>query len=100
MDRFRVTFTLADNAHGRRCRIVRTEDAVTVVEQSIEEDPNEYIRHRAQEIELCPSTLWRILLFEYELKLDDHQVRHMFEERTQTNISTNPNSIKKISFNE
>ncbi|GFY03708.1 DUF4817 domain-containing protein [Trichonephila clavipes] len=42
-------------------RAVRTEDAIATVERSIEEDPNESIRHRAQELDLCPSTLWKIL---------------------------------------
>ncbi|XP_073831485.1 uncharacterized protein [Musca autumnalis] len=57
MDRFRTTFTLFYNT-----RTVRTEETIAAVEQSVEEDPpNESIRHRAQQLELCPSTLWKIL---------------------------------------
>ncbi|GFX03971.1 uncharacterized protein TNCV_4678751 [Trichonephila clavipes] len=61
MERFRTTFTLIDNSHPQRRRTVRTEEAIATVERSIEEDPNESIRHRAQELDLCPSTLWKIL---------------------------------------
>ncbi|GFT82712.1 uncharacterized protein TNCV_1784561 [Trichonephila clavipes] len=60
MERFHATFTLIDNSHPQRRRTVRTEEAIDTVERSIEEDPNESIRHRAQELDLCPSTLWKI----------------------------------------
>ncbi|GFV86992.1 DUF4817 domain-containing protein [Trichonephila clavipes] len=84
MERFRTTFTLIDNSHPQRGRMVRTEEAIATVERSIEEDPNESIRHRAQELDLCPSTLWKILLKDLglraykiqlvqELKPNDHQ---------------------------
>ena len=46
-----------DNAHPQRRRTVRTEDAIAGVEQSIEEDPYEFIRYRAQQMEVCPSNL-------------------------------------------
>ncbi|XP_073847016.1 uncharacterized protein [Musca autumnalis] len=61
MDRFRTTFTLYDNTYPQRRRTVRTEETIAAVEQSVEEIPNESIRHRAQQLELCPSTLWKIL---------------------------------------
>ncbi|GFT49686.1 DUF4817 domain-containing protein [Trichonephila clavipes] len=61
MERFRTTFTLIDNSHPQRRRTVRTEEAIATVERSIEEHPNESIRHRTQELDLCPSTLWKIL---------------------------------------
>ncbi|GFS49726.1 DUF4817 domain-containing protein [Trichonephila clavipes] len=63
MERFRTTFTRIDNSHPQRRRTVRTEEAIATVERSIEEDPNESIRHRAQELDLCPSTIWKILRF-------------------------------------
>ena len=61
MERFRTTFTLIDNSHPQRRRTVHTEEAIATVERSIAEDPNESIRHRAQELDLCPSTVWKIL---------------------------------------
>ncbi|GFW48757.1 DUF4817 domain-containing protein [Trichonephila clavipes] len=76
MERFRTTFTLIDNSHPQRRRTVRTEEAIATVERSIEEDPNESIRHRAQELDLCPSILWKILrkdlgLRAYKIQLVD-----------------------------
>ncbi|GFX60506.1 DUF4817 domain-containing protein [Trichonephila clavipes] len=58
MERFRTTFTQIDNSHPQRRRTVRTEEAIATVERSIEEDPNEYIRHRAQELD-CVHPLYR-----------------------------------------
>ncbi|GFV04027.1 hypothetical protein TNCV_916511 [Trichonephila clavipes] len=52
MERFRPTFILIDNSHPQRCRTVPTEEAMATVERSIEENPNESIRHRAQELDL------------------------------------------------
>lgn len=111
MDRFRTTFTLVDNAHPQRRRTVRTEDAIVAVEQSIEEDPNESIRHRAQQLELCPSTLWKILrkdlgLRAYkiqlvqELKPNDHRARRTFGEWAQNEMATDPDFHKKILFSD
>ncbi|GFX62170.1 transposase [Trichonephila clavipes] len=78
MERYRNTFTLIDNSHPQRRRTVRTEEAIATVERSIEEDPNESIRHQAQELDLCPSTLWKIcgrILVESFFKNDeDHNV--------------------------
>ena len=69
MDRFRTTFTLCDNTHPQRRRTVRTEETIAAVEQSVEEDQNESIRHRAQQLELCPSTLWKMKIGPVELAL-------------------------------
>ncbi|GFX22960.1 transposable element Tc3 transposase [Trichonephila clavipes] len=89
MERFRTTFTLIDNSHPQRRRTVRTEEAIATVERSIEEHPNESIRHRAQKLDLCLSTLWKIfrkdlglraykIQLVQELKPDDHQARTHF----------------------
>lgn len=61
MDPFRTRFILVDNSYAQRRRIVRTDDALTVVEQSIEDDSNESICDRAEQLELCPSTLQKEL---------------------------------------
>ena len=61
MERFRTTFTLNDNTHSQRRRTMRTGEIVAAVERSIEEDPNQSIRHRAQQLDMCPSTLWKSL---------------------------------------
>ncbi|GFW35195.1 DUF4817 domain-containing protein [Trichonephila clavipes] len=111
MERFHTTFTLIDNSHLQRRRTVRTEEAIATVERSIEEDPNESIRHRAQELDLCPSTLWKILrkdlgLRAYkiqlvqELKPNDHQVRRRFVEYAQNEIAVVPDFHKRILFSD
>ncbi|GFX56848.1 DUF4817 domain-containing protein [Trichonephila clavipes] len=77
----------------------------------IEEDPNESIRHRAQELDKCPSILWKILrkdlgLRAYqiqlvqELKPNDHQERRRFVEWTQNEIAVVPDFHKRILFSD
>ncbi|GFV42318.1 DUF4817 domain-containing protein [Trichonephila clavipes] len=81
------------------------------VERSIEEDPDESIRHRAQELDLCPSTVWKILrkdlgLRAYkiqlvqELKPNDHQARRRFVEWAQNEIAVVPDFHKRILFSD
>ncbi|GFU42643.1 DUF4817 domain-containing protein [Trichonephila clavipes] len=79
MERFRTTLTLIDNSHPQRRRTVRTEEAFLyyTVERSIEEDLNESIRHRAQELDLCPSTLWKILRKDLGLRADKIQLKRI-----------------------
>ncbi|GFT67214.1 DUF4817 domain-containing protein [Trichonephila clavipes] len=96
MERFRTTFTLIDNSHPQRRRT---------------EDPNESIRHRVQELDLYPSTLWKILrkdlgLRAYkiqlgqELKPNDHQARRRFVEWAQNEIAVVPDFHKRILFSD
>ena len=105
MERFRTTFTLNDNTHPQRRRTVRTEKVIAAVE----EDPNQSIRHRAQELDMCPSTLWKILrkdlgLRAYkiqlvqELKPHDHLAR--FGELAQNKIAVYPDFHKRILFSD
>jgi Helix-turn-helix domain (DUF4817) len=61
LHRFCTTHTLIDTTHPKKRHTVHTEEAVAAVEHTIEEDPNKSIRHRALQLELCPSTLWNIL---------------------------------------
>ncbi|GFY11467.1 DUF4817 domain-containing protein [Trichonephila clavipes] len=111
MERFRTTFTLIDNSHPQRLRTVRTEGAIATAERSIEEDPNESIHHRAQELDMGPSTLWKILrkdlgLRAYkiqlvqELKPNDHQARSRFIKWAQNEIAVVPDFHKRILFSD
>ncbi|CAH2102018.1 unnamed protein product [Euphydryas editha] len=43
--------------HALRPFYVHVEEIIAAVERSVEEDPNQSIRHRAQESDMCPSTL-------------------------------------------
>ena len=61
MERFRTTFTLLDSTHHLRHRTMCTKETIAVVERITKEDPNESIRHRAQQLDLCPATLSKIL---------------------------------------
>lgn len=111
MDRFCSTHTLLDNVHPQRRRTVRTEEVVAAVERSVEEDPNESIRRRAQQLDLCPSTLWKILrkdlgLHAYkiqllqELKPRDHHMRRTFGQWAENQNALDPQFNKKILFSD
>jgi len=111
MERFRTTFTLLDSTHHPRRRTVRTKETIAAVERSTKEDQNESIRHRAQELDLCPATLWKILrkdlgLRAYkiqlvqELKPLDHGARRTFGEWAEEQIAADQNFHKKILFTD
>ncbi|GFX47189.1 transposable element Tc3 transposase [Trichonephila clavipes] len=111
MEQFRTTFTLIDNSHSQRRRTMLTEEVIATLERSIEVDPNESIRHRAQELDLCPSTLWKNLrkdlgLRAYkiqlvqELKPNDHQARRRFVEWAENEIAVVPDFHKRILFSD
>ena len=57
MERFRTTFTLLDSTHLSRRRTVRTKETIAALERSTKKDPNESIRHRVQQLDLCPAIL-------------------------------------------
>lgn len=59
IDRFCATSTLGNSAHPQRRLTIRTEDAIAIVEQRIEEDLIMAIRLHALQVE--PSALWNIL---------------------------------------
>ena len=111
VDRFRNTFTLVDNKHPIRRRTVRTQQAIAAVQRSVADDPNVSIRHRAQQVNLCPSTLWKILrkdlgLRAYkiqlvqELKPHDHRSRRTFAEWAEEMIAIDPQFNLKIMFSD
>ena len=60
MERFCTKFTLLDRMHHSRRRTVSTKETIAAVERNTKEDPNESIRHRVQQLNLCPATLWKI----------------------------------------
>jgi len=111
MDRFHTTFTLVDNRHPQRRRTVRTAEAIAAVEHSVEDDPNESIRRRAQQLEMCPSTTWKILRKDlglkaykiqlvHEIKPRDHAKRRTFAAWAENNIALDPNFQSKILFSD
>lgn len=111
IDRFLTTFTLLDNIHPERARTVRTSETVAAMNESVTEDPNLSIRRRAQEMNLCPSTTWKILrkdlgLREYKIQLvhklepDDHPRRRAFAEWGLNQLQNDPLFYRKIIFND
>ncbi|XP_023173537.2 uncharacterized protein LOC111601262 [Drosophila hydei] len=112
MDRFRSTFTLNDNVHPMRRRTVRTAEAVAAVQKSIEQDPNQSLRRRSQQLGLCPSTLWKILRNDIkisksvkiqlvqELKPNDHRMRRQFAEWAKAQIDVDIEFPFKILFSD
>lgn len=110
VNRFRDTHTLVDK-HRQRRRTVRTEEAVDAVARSVEEDPSVSIRHRAQQLAICYSTLRNILrkdlrLYPYkiqlvqELKRLDYRKRLDFVEWAQDKITRDPAFAGKIFFSD
>ncbi|GFU81453.1 transposable element Tc3 transposase, partial [Trichonephila clavipes] len=75
-----------------RRRTVRTEEAIATVERSIEEDPNESIHHRAQELDLRPSTLWKTLRKDLGLRA--------YKNPTRARIEAKPSSSKAVDSDE
>ena len=111
VDRFCSTFTLCDNVHPERCRTVRTPEAIENVRQSVEDDASVSVRRRAQQLNLCPSTLWTILrrdigLKAYkiqlvqELKPNDHRLRRTFGEWAEGIIAADNEFPNKILFSD
>lgn len=43
-----------------RIKTQYTDDTNAAVKKSIKDHPNEFIRHRSQQLELCLYTLWKI----------------------------------------
>lgn len=59
--KFDETISLCDNVPTNCARRVRTDSTIPVVKESVTEDRKVSIRRRAQELDLCASTLWKVL---------------------------------------
>lgn len=90
---------------------MRTQQVIDDVRHSVDVNPNVSIRHRAQQLNLCPSTLWKVLrkdlgLRAYkiqlvqELKPHDHRSRRTFGEWAEGNIAIDPQFHLKILFSD
>lgn len=111
VDKFRTTSSLRDIKTPARRNYVRTEEAISSVSESVQQDPNISIRHRAQQLGLCPSTTWKILrkdlhLLPYkiqlvqELKPDDHRLRREFADWAHNQLEVDPFFYRKILFSD
>lgn len=111
VDKFRTMYTLHDVKSPTRRRNIRTEESISIVKDSADEDPNLSIRRRSQQLCLCPSTTWQILhkdlgLHPYkiqlvqEIKPEDHGMRRTFADWALDRLKKDPLFYRKIVFSD
>ena len=61
VDKFETKFTLLDVPVPKRSRIARSEGIIAAVSASIQNEPNQSIPRRSQELGIAQTTLWRIM---------------------------------------
>ena len=61
MDKSETKFTLLDVLAPKRRRIARNEEIIAAVSASIQNEPNQSIPRRSQELGIAKTTLWRII---------------------------------------
>ena len=61
VDKFETKFTLLDVPVPKRRRIARSEEIIGAVSASIQNELNQSIPHRSQELDIAQTTLWRIM---------------------------------------
>ena len=61
VDKFEIKFTLLDVPVPKRRRIARSEEIIAAVNASIQNEPNQSIPRRSQELGIAQTTLWRIM---------------------------------------
>ena len=61
VDKFETKFTLLDVPVPKRRRIAPSDDIIAAVSASIQNEPNQSIPRRSQELGIAQTTLWRIM---------------------------------------
>ena len=61
VDEFQTKFTLLDVPVPKRRRIARSEEIIAAVSALIQNEPNQSIPRRSQELGIAETTLWRIM---------------------------------------
>ena len=61
VDKFETKFTLLNVLVPNRPRIARSEEVIAAVSASIQNEPNQSIPRRSQELSIAQRTLWRIM---------------------------------------
>ena len=61
VDKFETKFTLLDFPVPKRLRIARSEEIIAAVSASIQNEPNQSIPRRSQELGIAQTTLLRIM---------------------------------------
>ena len=61
VDKFETKFTLLDVPVPKRRRIARSEEIIAAVSATIQNEPNQSIQRRSQELGIAQTTLWLIM---------------------------------------
>lgn len=111
VDKFESTFSLLDVPVPKRRRTARSEENIAAVSVSIQNDPNQSIPRRSQELGIARTTLWRILRKDlgthaYKIKLTqelkplDHLKRRNFSNWALVKLEENEEFHRKIIFSD
>lgn len=111
VDKFYSTGSVHDLPRSGHPRTARSIENISVVSESVTENPRTSIRHRAQEIGLSRSSLHRILKLDLKLhaykvqltqqiKIRYHYQRKTFAEWTLNQLEEDEDFLKKIIFSD
>ncbi|XP_050530953.1 uncharacterized protein LOC126899769 [Daktulosphaira vitifoliae] len=111
VEKFESTGTVQNVPVPVRQRSARSVENIAAASASIEEDPNQSLTRRSQELGVSVTSLWRILrkdlgLHPYKIKLTqelkplDHQKRRMFVNWAEQQLENDPDFHRKIIFSD
>ena len=111
VDKFETTFTLLDVPVPKRRRIASSEEIIAAVSASIQNEPNQSIPRRSQELGIAQTTLWRIMrkdlgLHAFKIKLTqklkplDHLKCRNFSNCALAKLEENKEFHRKIIFSD
>ena len=111
VNKFETKFTLLDVPVPTRCRIARSKEIIAAVSASDQNEPNQSIPRRSQELGIAQTTLWRIMrkylgLHAFKIKLAqelkplDHLKRQNFSNWALAKLEENEEFHRKIIFSD
>ena len=111
VDKFETKFTLLDVPVPKKRHIARSEEIIAAVSPSIQNEPNQSIPRRSQELGIDQTTLWRLMrkdlgLHAFKIKLTqeqkplDHLKRRNFSNWALTKLDENEEFHPKIIFSD
>ena len=111
VDNFETKCTLLDVPVPKRRRIARSEEIIATVSASIQNESNQSIPRRSQELGIAQTKLWRIMRKDFglhafkikltqELKLLDHLKRRNFSNWALAKLEENEQFHRKIIFSD
>ena len=111
VDKFETKFTLLDVPVPKKRRIARSEEIIAAVSASIQNESNQSIPRRYQELGIAQMTLWRIMrkdlgLHTFKIKLTqgikplDHLIRRNFSNWALAKLEENEEFHRKIIFSD